>query len=194
MFCPQVGERGQGGMVDGRYRCDPLPPVDTLLSVEPGRSRPDLIKSVIWDAAQAPPPFSGQVPWTFNVIEGIERIAALGARAMDHARATRPDSSSRPWLDRPGFQIFWNAPVLIVISGELEDCCRAAQNLMLSAHARGLGTCWVGSPLLWLRTEEVKAELQVPAAQTPNVAMCLGYADAVPPTSERDQPQVIWVS
>ena len=50
---------------------------------------------------------------------------------------------------------------------------------MLSAHARGLGTCWVGSPLLWLRTEEVKAELQVPAALTPNVAMCLGYADAV---------------
>jgi nitroreductase len=59
----------------------------------------DLIDSVIWDAAQAPPPFSGQVPWTFNVIEGVERIAALGERAMDHARATRPDSSSRPWLE-----------------------------------------------------------------------------------------------
>jgi len=154
----------------------------------------DLIDSVIWDAAQAPPPFSGQVPWTFNVIEGVERIAALGARAMDHARATRPNSSSRPWLDRPGFQIFWNAPVLILISGELEDCCRAAQNLMLSAHARGLGTCWVGSPLLWLRTEEVKAELQVPAALTPNVAMCLGNANAVPPISKRDRPPVIWVS
>jgi nitroreductase len=64
---------------------------------------------------------------------------------------------------------------------------------MLSAHARGLGTCWVGSPLLWVRTEEVKAELQVPAALTPNVAMCLGYANAVPPTSERDRPPVIWV-
>jgi nitroreductase len=154
----------------------------------------DLIESVIWDAAQAPPPFSGQVPWTFNVIEGVERIAALGARAMDHARATRPNSASRPWLDRPGFQIFWNAPVLILVSGELEDCCRAAQNLMLSAHARGLGTCWVGSPLLWLRTEKVKAELQVPPQLTPNVAMCLGYANAVPPTSERDRPPVIWVS
>jgi len=154
----------------------------------------DLIESVIWDAAQAPPPFSGQVPWTFNVIEGVERIAALGARAMDYARATRPNSASRMWLDRPGFQIFWNAPVLILISGELEDCCRAAQNLMLSAHVRGLGTCWVGSPLLWLRTEEVKAELQVPAGLTPNVAMCLGYANAVPPTSERGRPPVIWVS
>ena len=63
-------------------------------------------------------------------------------------------------------------PVLIIISGPLEDCCRAAQNLMLSAHALGLGTCWVGSPLLWPQTEEVKAELQVPAALTPNVAMC----------------------
>jgi nitroreductase len=40
----------------------------------------ELIESVIWDAAQAPPPFSGQVPWTFNVIEGAERIAALGTR------------------------------------------------------------------------------------------------------------------
>ena len=97
-------------------------------------------------------------------------------------------------ISKPGFQIFWDAPVLIVISGELEDCCRAGQNLMLSAHARGLGTCWVGSPLLWLRTEQVKAELQVPAALTPNVAMCLGYADAVPPSSERHRPTVIWVT
>jgi nitroreductase len=166
----------------------------SIRSYQPKPVDRDLIESVIWDAAQAPPPFSGQVPWTFNVIEGVERIAALGARAMDHARETRPDSSTRLWLDRAGFQIFWNAPVLILISGELQDCCRAAQNLMLSAHARGLGTCWVGSPLLWLRTDQVKAELEIPAAQMPNVAMCLGYADAVPPTSERSRPLVIWVS
>jgi hypothetical protein len=94
--------------MDGRYRRDPLPSVDTLLSTE--HVDRDLIESVIWDAAQAPPPFSSQIPWTFNVIEGVERIAALGARAMDHARATRPDSASRLWLDRPGFKIFWNAP------------------------------------------------------------------------------------
>ena len=154
----------------------------------------DPIERGIWDAAQAPPPFSGQVAWSFNVIEGVERIAALGARPMDYARTMWPNSASRLWLDRPGLQIFWNAPVLILISGDLEDCCRAAQNLMLSAHAGGLGTCWVGSPLLWLRTAEVKAELQVPAALMPNVAMCLDYADAVPLTSVRDRPLVNWVS
>ena len=63
------------------------------------------------------------------------------------------------WLDRPGFKIFWDAPVVIIISGPVGDCCRAGQNLMLSAHARGLGTCWVGSPMLWLSTPEVRAEL-----------------------------------
>jgi hypothetical protein len=36
-----------------------------------------LIESVIWDAAQAPPPFSGQVPWTFNVIEGLSASQPL---------------------------------------------------------------------------------------------------------------------
>ena len=104
----------------------------------------DLIEAVIMDAAQAPPPFRGQVPWAFNVIEGVDRIAAYGARAMDHARKHRQPGSD--WVERPAFKIFWDAPVVIIISGPVDDCARAGQNLMLSAHARGLGTCWVGSP------------------------------------------------
>jgi nitroreductase len=35
----------------------------------------ELIEEIIWDAAQSPPPRQGQVPWTFNVIEGVDRIA-----------------------------------------------------------------------------------------------------------------------
>ena len=125
-----------------------------------------LIESLIDDAAQAPPPFQGQVPWAFNVVEGAERIAAYGARAMDYARKHRADQSGSSWLDRPGFDIFWGAPAVVIISGPVGDCCRAAQNFMLSAHARGLGTCWVGSPMLWLDTPEARAELGIPAAAT----------------------------
>ena len=32
----------------------------------------DQVESVLWDAAQAPPPFSGD-PYAFNVIQGVER-------------------------------------------------------------------------------------------------------------------------
>src|SRR5450631_3143295 len=101
----------------------------------------DLIETLIWDAAQAPPPFSGQIPWTFNVVQGADRIAIYGDEALRYARDNHPDEPGWEWTERPGFQVFWGAPVVIFISGQVEDCCRAGQNLMLSAHARGLGTC-----------------------------------------------------
>jgi nitroreductase len=149
----------------------------------------ELIEAIISDAAQAPPPFRGMVPWAFNVIEGVERIAAYGERAMDHARAHRPGSS---WLDRPGFKIFWDAPAVIIISGPADDCARAGQNLMLSAHGRGLGTCWVGSPMLWLSTPEVRAELKIPANLTPVAVFCVGYAADTPEPVAHEPPPVIW--
>jgi len=153
----------------------------------------EFIKSIIWDAAQAPPPFSGEVPWTFNVVEGIHRIAELGKRAMDHAKEHyRSLEGDAGWLERPGFQIFWGAPALIVISGNIQDCCRAGQNLMLSAHSRGLGTCWVGSPMLWLRTDEAKVELRIPSELTPVSALCLGYPQTVPEAPPKERPPIIW--
>ena len=97
----------------------------------------DLIERVILDAARAPPPNLDQVPLTFNIIRGIERIADHGAQAKRYARDHHPDGPGWSWVDKPDFKVFLDAPVLIVISGPVEDCCRAGQNLMLSAHARG---------------------------------------------------------
>lgn len=152
----------------------------------------DQIVAIIADAAQAPPPVHDLVPWTFNVITGADRIADIGARAMQYAAEHRPAGPGWNWLDRPGFQIFWGAPVVIIISGPVEDCCRAGQNLMLSAHARGLGTCWVGSPMSWLVTTAAKAELGIPAELTPVTVLCLGHAATVPDAPPRGVPQVIW--
>jgi nitroreductase len=160
------------------YRPDPVPRA--------------LICDVISDAAQAPPPFAGQVPWTFTVLEGVERIAGLGARAKAHAREHRLEGGGWAWTEREDFKVFWNAPVVVIISGPVEDCCRAGQLLLLSAHARGLGACWVGAPMLWLSTAEVKTEVGVPADLTPVSAICLGYAAVVPERRERIEPTVIW--
>jgi nitroreductase len=165
----------------------------SVRSYDPRPVEHSLIEAVIEDAAQAPPPFRGMVPWAFNVIEGVERIAACGARAMDHARSHRPDGPGWDWVERPGFKIFWDAPVVIIISGPVGDCNRAGQNLMLSAHARGLGTCWVGSPMLWLSTPEVRAELGIPATLTPVAVLCLGYSAAVPEAVNREKPPIVWM-
>jgi hypothetical protein len=85
------------------------------------------------------------------------------------------------------------APAVIIIFGRVEDCCRAGMSLALSAHARGLGTCWVGSPLLWLRTPEVKAELQIPPELTPGAVRCRGYPAGIPEPLPRERPRIIWI-
>jgi nitroreductase len=165
----------------------------SVRSYDPRAVERGLIEAVIEDAAQAPPPFRGKVPLAFNVIEGVERIAAYGTRANDYARFHRPDGAGWDWVERPGFKIFWDAPVVIIISGPAGDCNRAGQNLMLSAHARGLGTCWVGSPMLWLSTPAVRAELGIPAALTPVTVLCLGYPAAVPEAVPREKPPIVWM-
>jgi len=176
---------------------DAIEAIHTRRSIRSYASRPverHLIESVILDAAQAPPPLSGQVPWTFNVVQGIERIAAYGARAKKYAKDHHPQEPGWDWVDRPEFKIFWDAPVLIAISGRVEDCCRAGQNLMLSAHARGLGTCWVGSAMLWLKTSDAKAELGIPEGLAPASALCLGYAASFPTAAPRNRPKIVWIN
>ena len=158
----------------------------------------EIIADILWDAAQAPTtPVSG--PFLFHVIEGAARIADLGERAKQYAREHRPDAAGYSWTDRADFKVFLGAPVVIVISGHagnsqsVQDCNRAGQNLMLSAHARGLGSCWVGAPMLWLRRPETRKELGIAEAFEPFAAFTLGHAASVPPSRSRERPKIVWV-
>jgi nitroreductase len=158
-----------------------------------------LIEDVIWDAVQAPtPPVSGETPWVFCVIEGAERIAGYGARAKEYARHHQPHGRRQSWADNPDFKVFWNAPALVVIgsqTGNAEavfDCCRAGQNLMLAAHARGLGSCWVGAPMPWLTSPGVAAEIGLPTRFDPAAAIVLGYPAETPAGNPRPRPVIHW--
>lgn len=156
-------------------------------------------REVIWAAVQAPtPPVSGETPWAFCVIEGVGRLAAYGARAKQYARDHQPRDRPWTWPDRPDFKVFWDAPVLVLIcgrSGSSEasfDCCRAGQNLMLAAHAKGLGSCWLGAPLPWLNSRGVAGELGVRTGFDPIVAIILGYSAETPAGVPRPRPVVRW--
>lgn len=165
--------------------------------------RPDpvsrgLIEDLLWAAVQAPsPPASGDMPWALCVIEGVERIAAYGERAKLFARDHRP-AGNWQWSEKPEFSVFWGAPVLVLICarrGTAEapfDCCRAGQNLMLAAHDRDLGSCWLGAPIPWLHSPGVADELGVPQAFDPVVAIILGYAAEIPKGQPRPRPAIHW--
>jgi nitroreductase len=180
--------------------------MDTITAIHTRRSIRDyekravereIIADILWDAAQAPTtPVSG--PFLFNVIEGVARIADFGERALQYARAHRPDTVGYSWADRSDFKVFLDAPVVIVISGHadnsqsIQDCNRAGQNLMLSAHTRGLGSCWVGAPMLWLRNPRTRKELVIAEIFEPFAAFTLGYAASVPPSRSRERPEIVW--
>ena len=168
-----------------RYRPDPVPRA--------------LIEELLLAAVQAPtPPVSGAAPWSLSVIEGVDRLAGYVERAKTYAREHQPAPHAWPWSERPDFKVFWDAPALVLFSarrGNPEspfDCHRAAQNLLVAAHARGLGSCWVGAPLPWLASSGIAGELGLFADCDAVVAIILGYPDEAPLGSPRPKPEIHW--
>jgi nitroreductase len=157
------------------------------------------IETLVDDATRVSTPPAADEPWAIAVIEGVARIEDCGVRAMDWARAHRPPGAPGwSWVDRPGFRVFWGAPAVVVIAarrGAAEapfDCCRAGQNLALAAHAAGLGTCWIGAALPWLRSPGVADELGLPTGFDASVVMLLGRPAATPPPKSRPRPRIAW--
>ena len=163
----------------------------------------DTVASLIEVAIQAPSAMNLQ-PWVFAVVEGAGRLAEFSKRAKAHLLATIPAHSPlgkyRDMLTDPTFDIFYGAACLIVICARppvqqsMEDCCLAAQNLLLAAHGRGLGTCWIGFARPWLELEATRAELGIPADCIPVVPIILGEPAAIPAPTERHKPVVIWTA
>jgi nitroreductase len=161
----------------------------------------ELIEALIWDAAQAPPPAIRDLKrWAFVVVEGVGRLAEMGEKAKSFARAALPPGPVPAWLDNPDFKVFWNAPTLILICARRDvpdagwDCCRAGQNLMLSAHARGLGSCWVGSPMAWLQSTDGAAATRIPSDFTPVAPILVGHPAAPPAPRENPRPEIVWLT
>ncbi len=58
----------------------------------------------------------------------------------------------------------------------IEDCSASIQNMLLTAHALGLGACWVGA----FSEEEVRNLLSLPDHALPVALIPFGYPDEGP--------------
>jgi nitroreductase len=155
------------------------------------------------DAAVQAPSDMNQQPWAFAVYTGRDRLKVWSERAKSAFLSDLPPGAEaqgfREMLSGPSFNIFCNAPVLIVIWAAKDgmnssgDCCMAAQNLMLSAHGMGLATCPIGLARPWLNLPEVKAEIGIPAQVSAVFPLIVGWPAAIPTPVERRKPLVyVW--
>ncbi len=143
---------------------------------------------------------SGLQPWGFVVLEGKERIHALSEEIKAWLL---PRLAEEPWLaqygewlHRDSYTLFYNAPALIAVYGDPEshwyvyDGSLCTANIMLAAHAQGLGTCWIGFAESFMDRNDIKARYGVPENFRPVSLLTLGFARGHLPEAERRTPRV----
>ena len=155
------------------------------------------------DAAIQAPSAVNQQPCSFCVVRDKALLTKISREAKAHMLKSSPvglmSHHFQEILNDPNFDIFYGAPVLIVISTvtqipwAIEDCALAAENLMLAARSVGLGTCWIGFARAWLGTSEGKAALEVPTSYVPVAPIIVGYPKSVPSPVPRRDPEIRWI-
>ncbi len=163
--------------------------------------RPELppatvLERILMSAAMAPSAHNRQ-PWRYLVVTdgGIKAQLAdvMGARlAADRRRDGDAEEAVQLDVNR-SFQRITGAPIVIVVAVTLaemdsypdesraraeylmavQSTAMATQNLLLAAHAEGLGGCWMCAPLFC--PSEVKLALGIPEDWQPQGLLTLGY-------------------
>ena len=161
----------------------------------------DLVTEIIQDAVLAPSAGNGQ-SWRFIIVNNREMIRRLSDDAKKHMLEMIDQDSGSPLaryeniLRLDEFNIFYNAPCLVLIGGSAKahslsaDCSLAAAYLMFSAADRGLGTCWIGQGV-FIRSPELLEEIGLSGNFRLVAPITLGYPKAVPGIPERKPPNII---
>ena len=135
---------------------------------------------VLLEAAMAAPSAANQQAWHFVVID--ERVL------LDRI----PDF-------HPYCPFIREAPLGIVVCGDLsldrtdgmfwvQDCSAATENLLLAAHAIGLGAVWLAVYPIDERVQGIRDLLALPEHLVPLNIIAVGHPAEVPPPSHRFDP------
>ncbi|HWH68832.1 MAG TPA: nitroreductase family protein, partial [Candidatus Sulfotelmatobacter sp.] len=73
----------------------------------------------------------------------------------------------------------------------LQDCSASIQNLLLGAHALGLGACWVGVHPSEEAIRQLRTLFALPASVLPIAAIALGYPGEQPEARTRYRPNSV---
>ena len=174
----------------------------------------DVVDSLL-EAATAAPSAHNRQPWRFLVIERpsakqeLVRVMAQRLR-LDRTRDGDAPEDIEADVSRSVARIT-GAPIVIVVCLTMADMDRysderraraeylmavqgtamAAHNLLLAAHAAGLGACWMCAPLFC--PEVVARCLDLPADWEPQGLITIGYpAEHKESTRQPLETRVLW--
>ncbi|WP_371370678.1 nitroreductase family protein [Sporomusa aerivorans] len=160
-----------------------------------------MIDKLLEAAVHAPSAMNSQ-PWAYAVIQDKSMLKDISDRTkqflLNSLDKVPQLNKYKAAFENPNFNIFYTAESLIIIFAKpdgirsAEDCCLAAENLMLTAHGLGLGTCWIGFARPFLNLPEIKAELAIPGDYEVVAPIIVGYPQVTPPTVPKKAPEIIF--
>ena len=176
----------------------------SVRSYAPGAVRREVVQALLAAAVRAPTAMHQEV-WQFLIVQDRSQLQRISDRAkplfideLHRAHRDRSGSALSLFAD-PSFDIFHGAGTLVVICGPepgvfvAADCWLAAENLMLAAHALGLGTCVIGSAVAALNTAPTRQELGIPAGIQAIAPIAVGApAHPVAPTARKEPAILGW--
>lgn len=161
----------------------------------------EVIREIIQAGRYAPSAENSQ-PWKFIVITNTDEIQHLSRRIKEELQKL----IKRRWIARFSLKelkdedtlrflyavsctkedtIFFHAPVLVFIITKDrlmydESCACCAQNMMLAAHALGIGSCWIGFASALGLSPEMLTRLGVPETYHISAALVFGHPQEKP--------------
>ena len=159
------------------------------------------IDKLIKAGIQAPSAMNVQ-PWSFGVIQDKALMQKISDDTKTYLLAS---ISEKPFLEcyrqlfnTPEYNIFYHAPVLLTIFAKPEgpnpacDCALAAQNIMLSAHELGLGSCWIGFAQMSLNMPELKEQLGIPKDYIAVAPIIIGHPSKISTAVLKRDPEILF--
>lgn len=133
---------------------------------------------IMLKAAMAAPTAVNLQPWHFIVIDDKKTIDLLSGKQPTNAPlliAVCGDTDKTTMPDGKGkLPDFW-----------IQDVSAATENLLLAAHAQGLGAVWTGVYPIMERTAEVANVLNCPKNIIPLAVVRIGYPDEAPEPKDK---------
>lgn len=136
------------------------------------------------------------------LLRGLARIFAgdsLGRYQRTYYQSV--DEALRDWDDKGQDRLFHGATAAILVTGgknsscPAEDALLATENILLAAHAMGLGSCLIGFAVEALRrTPPMRRQLEIAGDERVYSVIALGYPTAVylyPAGRRVVQPRVV---
>lgn len=164
---------------------------------EPKQLSEDQLQAII-NAALASPSAVNAQPWHFSVVQDQDLLNRIHQESRTVAMKREAGKRS-PRYDDPTFQVFYHAPTVIFLSGNLSnpyakmDCGIAVQNIALAAKSLGLGSVILGLPadaFLGDAKEELEQKLQFPEGYGFQIAISIGIATDTKAAHEKHPEKV----